>query len=177
MDDTLDFDLQPILIGESLELRPLRPSDWNAVFAAASDPLIWALHPVRNRWQVEPFLEFFDGALASGGAFVVVDRVSGEFIGSTRFLQFDAAASEIEIGYTFLGRSHWGGDANGEMKRLMLEHAFKYVESVFFLVGPENFRSQRAVEKIGGRRDGMRAELYKGVPYESVLFRIRKADC
>ena len=51
---------------------------------------------------------------------------------------------EIEIGWTFLARSHWGGTYNGEMKQLMLRHAFKFVNSVIFLVGPQNLRSQRA---------------------------------
>ena len=57
---------------------------------------------------------------------------------------------------TFLARSHWGGTYNGEMKRLMLAHAFRFVESVLFLIGPRNVRSQRAIEKIGAVRAGVR---------------------
>lgn len=58
----------------------------------------------------------------------------------------------------FLSRSHWGGRYNGEMKRLMLRHAFRFVSCVVFLVGPQNSRSQRAVERIGGVRVGTRPD-------------------
>ncbi len=100
------------------------------------------------------FTTFFREALASGGALLARDARDGRVIGSSRFHGYDQEASEIEIGWTFLARSHWGGRYNGEMKRLMLRRAFRYVESVIFLVGPQNLRSQRAVEKIGGVRAG-----------------------
>jgi RimJ/RimL family protein N-acetyltransferase len=154
----MPFDLQPILKGDLLELRPLRAEDFEELYAVASDPLIWEQHPKSDRYKEEVFREFFRGALESGGAFVVVDSKTGRRIGSTRFHGYDEGRSEVEIGWTFLARSHWGGCFNGEMKRLMLEHAFRFVESVLFIVGPRNLRSQRAVEKIGGVRDGSRAD-------------------
>ena len=144
------FDLQPHLVGELLEVRPLRPEDWESLFAVASDPLIWEQHPANDRYQEEVFKEFFREALESGGAFVVIDRKTQEIIGSSRYFGFDPAKREIEIGWTFLARSYWGGKYNAELKRLMLDHAFKFVESVVFLIGPTNVRSQKAVEKIGG---------------------------
>ena len=116
----------------------------------ASDPLIWEQHPAHDRYQEEVFKEFFREALESGGAFVVIDRKTQEIIGSSRYFGFEPGKREIEIGWTFLARSHWGGKYNGELKRLMLDHAFKFVESVVFLIGPTNVRSQKAVEKIGG---------------------------
>ena len=145
----MTLDRQPSLRGELLELRPLRAEDFEALFRVASDPLIWEQHPERTRYQEETFRGFFAEALASGGALVAVDRVTGEIIGSSRYFGYDAQRSVVEIGWTFLGRSYWGGRYNGEMKRLMLEHAFKAVERVIFIIGPENRRSQRAVEKIG----------------------------
>lgn len=154
----MPFDLQPILKGDLLELRPLRAEDFEELYAVASDPLIWEQHPKNDRYKEDVFREFFRGALESGGAFVVVDSKTGRVIGSTRFHGYNEEKSEIEIGWTFLARSHWGGRFNGEMKRLMLGHAFKFVESVLFIVGPRNLRSQRAVEKIGGVRDGSRAD-------------------
>jgi len=144
------FELQPHLYGVLVELRPLRREDWANVFAAASDPLIWEQHPSSDRYKEEVFRGYFEGGLESGGAFSVVDRETGEVIGCTRFCNHVAAASEIEIGYTFLVRSRWGGRYNGEMKRLMLDHAFRFVDNVVFTIGPENWRSRRAVEKIGG---------------------------
>lgn len=169
----MPFDFQPTLKGELVELRPLCAEDFAGVYAAASDPLVWEQHPASDRYQEEVFREFFREAMESGGAFVVLDHKDNQVIGSTRYLAYDAAESEVEIGFTFLARSHWGGRYNGEMKRLLLEHAFRFVRSVVFLVGPENYRSQKAVEKIGGVREGMRAN---AVGRDSVVFRIKAED-
>ena len=119
----MPFDLQPALTGTLLELRPLRPSDWTDLYAAAADPLIWEQHPVRNRYEEAVFKEFFHEALDSGGALVAIDRQDGRVVGSSRFHGYDAEKREIEIGWTFLARSHWGGRYGAEMKQLMLRHA------------------------------------------------------
>jgi RimJ/RimL family protein N-acetyltransferase len=151
------FDLQPHLIGELVELRPLRAPDWDAMFAVASDPLIWEQHPAKDRCQLEVFQKFFMKALdevnCAGGAFAVIDRATSRIIGSTRYANYDPVNSEVEIGWTFLARGHWGGHYNGEMKRLMLAHAFRFVQTVYFLIGPDNIRSQKAVERIGATRN------------------------
>jgi RimJ/RimL family protein N-acetyltransferase len=165
----MSFELQPVLTGSLVRLRPLRPGDHDALYAVARDPLIWAQHPARDRHRPEVFRAFFEKALESGGAFLVEDAKTGAVIGSTRYYGYSAEQSEIEIGWTFLARSHWGGIHNGEMKRLMLDHAFRFVRSVVFLIGPENLRSQRAVEKIGAVRDGSRQD---GEGRESYRFRI-----
>ena len=144
------FDRQPTLTGKLVALRPLRPEDYDPLFAVACDPLIWAQHPVKDRHARAGFSAFFAEALASGGALLVSDSDTGKAIGSSRFHGYDAARSEVEIGWTFLARSCWGGRYNGELKALMLRHAFRFVSSVVFLINPENVRSQRAVEKIGG---------------------------
>jgi RimJ/RimL family protein N-acetyltransferase len=165
----MPFELQPILKGELIEMRPLREDDFEELYAAASDPLVWEQHPQSDRYKEEVFREFFRGAMESGSAFVVVDSETNRVIGSSRFHSYDEERSEVEIGWTFLARSHWGGRFNGEMKRLMLGHAFRFVESVVFLVGPENLRSRRAVEKIGGVLDGSRPN---AVGRDSVVYRI-----
>lgn len=154
----MSFDLQPILRGQLLELRPLRPEDFHDLYAVASDPLIWEQHPARDRYKEEVFQAFFREALDSGGAFIAIDLKDGQIIGSSRFHGYDKEKNEIEIGWTFLARSHWGGVYNREMKRLMLRHAFKFVERVVFLIGPQNLRSQKALEKIGGVRVGSRTD-------------------
>src|ERR1022692_5321335 len=112
--------------------------------------MIWEQHPAHDRYQEEVFKEFFQRALESGGAFVAIDRSTQKIVGSSRYFGYDADKREIEIGWTFLARSHWGGTYNGEMKRLMLGHAFQFVDRVVFVVGTGNLRSQRAMEKIGG---------------------------
>ena len=151
---TSSFDRQPILIGDLLEIRPLRANDFDALFRVAGDPLIWEQHPEHTRYQEATFRTFFEEALGSGGALVAIDRATGQIIGSSRYHGYDANRSVIEIGWTFLARAYWGGQYNGEMKRLMLEHAFTWVNRVIFIIGPDNRRSQRAVEKIGGVRAG-----------------------
>jgi N-acetyltransferase len=163
------FDLQPVLKGELLELRPLRPEDYQDLFAAASDPLIWEQHPARDRYREEVFQGFFRDALKSGGALIAIDSKAERVIGSSRFHGYDQQKSEIEIGWTFLARSHWGGSYNAEMKRLMLRHAFQFVNTVVFLVDPENLRSQRAMDKIGGIRVGTRAD---GAGRERLVYQI-----
>jgi N-acetyltransferase len=160
------FDLQPILEDELLRLRPLRPEDFHELYAVASDPLIWVQHPAQDRYKKEVFKGFFREALESGGALIAIDSKDGQVIGSSRFHRYDEENSEIEIGWTFLARSHWGGLYNRKMKQLMLRHAFQFVNSVIFLVGPQNFRSQRALEKIGGVRVGSRPRRM----VETVLF-------
>jgi len=154
----MPFDLQPDLKGELLELRPLREEDFDELYAAASDPLIWEQHPDKVRYREDVFRQFFQDAMESGGALIAIDRKNGKIIGSSRFNAYDEAKSEVEIGWTFLARTHWSGDYNREMKRLMLTHAFSFVESVIFVVGEENLRSQRAVEKIGGIRAGAKTD-------------------
>jgi RimJ/RimL family protein N-acetyltransferase len=150
----MSFDLQPTLKGQLLELRPLGAGDFNQLYAVAADPLIWEQHPNPDRCKEDVFQVFFREALESGGAFIAIDSKDGRVIGSSRYHGYDRERSEIEIGWTFLARSHWGGVYNREMKQLMLRHAFRFVNSVVFRVGPENWRSQKAVEKIGAVRAG-----------------------
>src|SRR5689334_17478256 len=116
----MHFELQPTLVGQFVELRPLKREDFEPLFAAASDPLIWEQHPEPDRYTHPIFQRYFDGAMESGGAFAVIDRKTGRIIGCTRYHDFKPDESQIEIGFTFLTREFWGGAYNGEMKRLML---------------------------------------------------------
>lgn len=167
----MPFVPQPDLRGELLWLRPLRADDWEALFAVASDPLIWEQHPESDRYEEDVFRRYFQGAMDSGGAFLILDAADGRVVGSSRFAGYDERASEIEIGWTFLARSHWGGACNRELKQLMLRHAFQFCETVIFLVGPRNLRSQKALEKIGAAHAGSRTD---ASGRESLVFRISR---
>ena len=171
------MDRQPVLEGERLLLRPLAADDWDALYAAASDPLVWELHPANDRWQEPVFRAYFADALAQGGALAVIDKASGAMIGSSRMQAYDPAdGGSVEIGWTFLARSHWGGGTNREMKRLMLAHALQHVARVDFRVGENNLRSRQAMEKIGGRlsdRDGGVIETASG-PAQHVVYEITR---
>src|SRR6185436_5482185 len=158
----MPFELQPTLTGELVALRPLRPDDWDALYGVASDPLIWEQHPNSDRYKPEVFREFFRDALAGGGAFLISDAKTGEPIGSSRYHGYDETKREIEIGWTFLARSRWGGDYNRDLKRLMLAHAFRFVDRVIFVIGPTNWRSRRAIEQIGGVLDASPLDASRG---------------
>ena len=167
------FELQPVLEGRLLLLRPLVPADFEALHAAASDPLIWEQHPESDRWTLPVFQRYFDGAIRSGGAFAVIERATGRIVGSSRYDHLDPRASEVEIGWTFLERRLWGGEHNREMKTLMIEHAFRFVERVYFVVGEDNRRSQRALEKIGARLVGPTGDASRD---HRVVFEIARAS-
>ena len=162
------FELQPVLTGPLLEMRPLRPDDWDALFQAASDPLIWEQHPDRHRYREERFRVVFREGLESGGALVAVDRATGKVIGFTRYHDL-VKGRRVEIGWTFLARSHWGGRYNGEMKDLMIRHAFRFVPIVVFSVGVNNQRSRRAVEKLGAVLAGTKKDSRGG---DSVVYHL-----
>jgi Acetyltransferase (GNAT) domain len=108
----MSFDLQPHLQGDLLALRPLRPGDFDDLYQVASDPLIWEQHPARDRYKPEVFKAFFREALDSRGTLIAIDSTDGQVIGSSRFHGYDEKKSEIEIGWTFLARSRWGGAHN-----------------------------------------------------------------
>lgn len=143
--------MQPVLENDRVIVRPMIEADRERLFAVASDPEIWALHPAHDRWRRTVFEPFFEEALASNGALTIIDQATGTVIGSSRYDIRVAQAGEVEIGWTYLARSHWGGDTNRAVKRLMLAYAFERgFDAVIFLVGETNLRSRRAMEKIGG---------------------------
>lgn len=147
----MNADLQPLLIGETVELRPTDPGDWDDMFAVAADPEIWALHPARDRWREPVFRRYFADALASGGSLTIRERASGRVIGASRYRAHPDDPTRCEIGWTFLARDRWGGAINREVKTLMLRHILRHFRTATFVVGPDNHRSRRALEKIGAR--------------------------
>jgi RimJ/RimL family protein N-acetyltransferase len=132
-------------------LRPLLVSDYDALYAVASDPEIWAMHPFRDRYKKEVFDDFFADAIASQGAFAILDTATDAIIGSTRFANHDSTTAEIEIGWTFFATAYWRTGINREVKALMLRHIFQFVRIVVFQVGANNFRSRTAVERLGSK--------------------------
>ena len=167
------MDRQPILQDDSVILTPLRSDEFEELLSVSSDPLIWAQHPNPDRWQRDVFRTYFDGAIASDGAFMIRNKASGTAIGSTRFYDHDADASEIKIGYTFFSRDQWGRGTNQRVKRLMLDHAFKHVKQVIFHVGADNLRSRIAMQRLGAQLIGELEVAYFGeLPKKNVVFRI-----
>lgn len=145
----MTFNPQPTLENHLILIRPLKPADLESLYHAANDPLIWDQHPAK-RYKREVFEGFFAESLASGGALVIIDKSTGEIIGSSRYQKAEGVENAIEIGWSFLARKYWGGKYNREFKSLMIDHALESLEHVVFHVARENIRSQKAMEKIGG---------------------------
>ncbi|WP_448659568.1 GNAT family N-acetyltransferase [Sphingomonas sp. CJ99] len=168
-------DRQPVLEGELVRLRPTVAADYNPLFAIASDPLIWEVHPAHDRWQEPVFRAFFDVGQASGGALTILDRATGAVMGYSRYDNWLPHADEIEIGWTFIARAYWGGTYNREIKRLMLDHIHRYVRTATFMVGADNIRSRRAMEKIGGGlRPGTQDRVMAGEVKPHVVYEIAR---
>ncbi len=168
--------LQPTLEGPSLLLRPMLEEDREALFFVASDKEIWAIHPMHNRWQSPVFDAFFNDGIASGGALTVIEKANGNVIGSSRYGRDAASGNDIEIGWTYLARSHWGGASNAEIKHLMITYALKHFSTIFFMVGENNLRSRRAMEKIGGQLTHRTYQKVAadGVPVTHVIYSINE---
>lgn len=137
------------LESEYVKLVPLQESDFEALFAVASDPLIWEQHPAWDRYKREVFQTFFDKALATGSAFGIYDKSTGELIGSTRYYDYKPEESSVAVGYTFFARKYWGGKFNQSGKKLVIDYALQFVENICFHIAPNNIRSQQAIMKIG----------------------------
>lgn len=166
---------QKVLEDESIIAKPLMQSDFDALFGVASDPAVWDQHPNKDRYRKEVFKKFFEGAMKSGGAYIVYDKDSGKAIGGSRFYDFDPEKKQLLIGYTFFSRSCWGKGYNHRLKRLMLAYAFQYVDTVLFHIGATNFRSQRSIEKLGAEKIGEQlVEYYGEVPKLNFVYSIQK---
>lgn len=173
----MKFSIQSRLKTENVELVPLQTDDFEQLFAVASDPLVWEQHPNKDRYKREVFENFFQGAMESGGAFKIIEQNTGEVAGSTRFYDYNAEDNSIFIGYTFYGTKFWGSKLNPQVKKLMLDYIFQYVDKVNFHVGKDNIRSQKAMEKLGARKVDEVNVAYFGEPEKlNVVFEIRKED-
>jgi RimJ/RimL family protein N-acetyltransferase/uncharacterized RDD family membrane protein YckC len=174
------FDPQPVLQDDKILLRPLKTGDEDMLYEAASDPLVWEQHPSKDRYLREVFQEFFEEAMESGGAFAVIDKMSQRIIGTTRFYPVNESDDAIEIGWTFLAREFWGGETNRRMKSLLINYAFRFVHHILFYIGENNFRSQKAVEKLGAVRvtelNGVALEKVNEVPVIYMLAKKKWQD-
>jgi RimJ/RimL family protein N-acetyltransferase len=173
----MSMDRQPTLENDQIRIQPLKAEDFESLYEVAKDPLIWEQHNKWDRYQRPVFTIFFQEAMESGGGLMILDQLNGQVIGSSRYQLVPTSDQAIEIGWTFLSRSHWGGAFNSALKQLMIDHAFNYIDEVLFYVANENFRSQRAVEKLGAVRmkDPTYNPLQKDLT-QGITFRLRKQD-
>lgn len=169
------MNIQATLENENVKLVPLNPNDLEELFSVASDPKIWEQHPNKDRYQREVFEKFFQGAMESKGAFKIMDKSSNEVAGSTRFYDYNPKENSIFIGYTFYATKFWGSKLNPQVKKLMLDYIFQFVDKVNFHVGKDNIRSQKAMEKLGAKKVDEVNVAYFGEPEKlNVVFEIDK---
>ncbi len=173
----MNFSIQPVLENDKVLLIPLKEEDFEELYKVASDAEIWKQHPNKDRYQREVFLIFFNGALQSKGAFKIVDKATGNTIGSTRFYDYNETDDSIFIGYTFYAVDCWGKGFNQSVKIMMLNYIFKYVSKVIFHIGANNIRSQIAISRLGVTKTGEQEVAYHGEqPKLNYVYEINKKE-
>ena len=173
----MEFNRQPTLQDARVILRPLVEGDFEALYAVAADPAVWAQHPNKDRWQEPVFRRFFEGAMNSQGAFLIVDAQTEAVLGSTRYYDYDEADNSVFMGYTFFGTHTWGTGINKAVKTLMLNYVFQFVDQVYFHIGSTNLRSQQAISKFHAQKIGEEEIAYVGEPSRwNFKYRIKKED-
>ncbi|MBK1896005.1 GNAT family N-acetyltransferase [Chryseobacterium paridis] len=173
----MNFSIQSILEDNEFQLIPLIQGDFESIYEVASDPRVWEQHPNKDRYKREVFENFFKGAIESEGAFKIIDKASGDVLGSSRYYNFDEKENSIFIGYTFYGTKCWGKGINPRVKKLMLDYIFQYVDKVHFHVGKENIRSQVAMERLGGDKIGEEEVAYFAEPTRTnFVYEIKKEN-
>ncbi|SHE48565.1 GNAT family N-acetyltransferase [Chryseobacterium takakiae] len=171
----MKFSIQPILENEKYQLIPLQQGDFESLYEVASDPEVWKQHPNKDRYRKEVFSIFFEGAMKSGGAFKITEKSSGEILGSTRFYDYNQSDNSIFIGYTFYGTKSWGKGINPQVKKMMLQYIFQFVDTVYFHVGKDNIRSRTAMERLGAEKIGEEEIAYFGEPSRiNIIYQIKK---
>lgn len=171
------MNLLPTLKDDFVILNPLQTIDFEELYKVASDPLVWEQHPNKDRYKKDVFQNFFDGAMQSKGAFKIVDIATGETIGSTRFYDLDTNNNSVLIGYTFYGRNYWGSSYNHKVKKLMMDYAFQFVDTIYFHIGANNIRSQKAIERLSATKVREIEVAYHGEPEKlNFEYSINKKD-
>ena len=172
----MKFDLQyKKLQNELIRLTPLQETNFEELYAVASNPLVWEQHPNKLRYQRDVFQNYFEGAMLSKGAFIIRDNKTNEVVGCSRYYDYDEIESSVLIGYTFIGIKFWGKDYNKALKKLMLDYAFQFVNKVYFHIGAFNYRSQKAIEKIGATKvDEFEVEYYGETSKLNFIYLITK---
>jgi N-acetyltransferase len=169
--------IQPILQNETILIQPLQTSDFERLYTVASDPKVWEQHPNPLRYERDMFINYFEGAMQSQGALLIIDKQKNCVMGASRYYDFNALEKSVLIGYTFFGTKYWGGTWNPMVKKLMIDYAFTQVEKVIFHIGSNNVRSQIAIGRLGAIKIGEEEVAYYGEASKlNYFYAITKAD-
>ena len=152
----------------SISLLQIKKENFEELYLVASDPIIWEQHPENDRWKKEKFSIFYKNGLQNKFGFLLIfDKHKNKIIGSTRFYSYDKIDKAIRIGFTFISQEYWGTSINFQVKKMMLDYTFKYLDKVYFDIGINNFRSRKAVEKLG-------ASLFSDNKKGNVVYTLKK---
>jgi RimJ/RimL family protein N-acetyltransferase len=170
------------LKGEFVELIPMTEEHFDVLFEMAEDRRIWEF--LNNDMSTyEKKLVFFQSAMQSKHAgdqfpFVVYHQKEQKIIGSTRYMHVNQPHRSVEIGATWYHPNYWASVVNLECKMLLLTHAFEELKTirVWLKTSVENIRSQKAIQKIGAKYEGvLRNEMirdngtYRSSAYFSII--------
>ena len=149
------------LEGEKVLLLPLEEKHFEELLKFSREEMIWSMWMGRSMPE-EKLLEALKEALVlkqkgEQYPFVIIDKTKNRIIGSTRYLKLDEAHRNLEIGWTFYLPEYWGKGFNDECKLLLLTHCFEELKTVRveFRISEKNSRSRKAVERIGGKFEGL----------------------
>ncbi|WP_347219927.1 GNAT family N-acetyltransferase [Chryseobacterium sp.] len=150
-----------ILEGAHVELIPLEQEHFEELYAAASDKDLWTLIPTDGSDKTI-FYKNYEFALSEREhgnqyPFIIRDKKTRKLIGSTRFFEIYPADRKLEIGWTWITKDFWGTSVNLECKLLLLTYCFEVLKTnrVQLKTKDNNFRSRKAIEKIGGVFEGI----------------------
>jgi RimJ/RimL family protein N-acetyltransferase len=150
-----------ILTGETVELVPLEKEHFEDLYLAASDKKLWEFTPL-DCSKRETFDSAYNFALAERKKgnhypFVIYHKATNKIIGSTRLFDMFPLDRKLEIGWTWIVAEYWGTDVNFECKLLLLNFCFNTLKTrrVQIKTDATNWRSRKAIEKIGGQFEGV----------------------
>ncbi|WP_082677083.1 GNAT family N-acetyltransferase [Bacillus sp. FJAT-29937] len=142
-------------------LKEMNLNDLNGIYEASQDELIWK-HMTLQIATIDDAVEFVEKAISlkeqgTEYPFVIINQKTKQIIGSTRFLNLHLEHKRLEIGSTWLNPQYWRTKVNTNCKYLLLEYCFETLglHRVQLKTDHENFRSQKAIERIGGKKEGI----------------------
>ena len=141
------------LENDNVSLVQTEEEHFHGLYTVGSSPIIWEQHKDRDRWEKDNFRKYIDGGLDNKeGCYTIIDKKLNKIIGTTRYYSFNEKEPSVKIGYTFISDEYWGTSMNFQIKKLMLDYIFQYLDKVYFEIWEENIRSQNSVEKLGGKK-------------------------
>lgn len=195
----LNFDKDYVLENNVAQLRPLREQDFeNLIEFALNEPTLWkySLLPANGRENMENYIKtaLIDKSLKTGYPFIVFDKRTNKYAGSTRFYDYNEIHNTVHLGYTWYGKSFQGTGLNKNCKFLMLEFAFETIglDRVEFRADNKNIQSIAAMESIGcvlegvlrnncksstGRRDSIVLSILKNEWFDTVKAKLMTKCC